>query len=176
MGTVSVIGLGNVLLGDDAIGPLVTAHLQARFHIPAGVEVLDLGTPGLNLQPYLHDRSALVLVDAIRSSAPAGTIERYDRDDLMRRPPPPRVSPHDLGLKESLRLAELAEGRPIPVTLVGVVVERTAQGEAMGPSVAAALDPALDAVRRALLEHDVRLEPRELHLEPNIWWSKTTGE
>ena len=65
-----MIGLGNVLMGDDAFGPWVVQTLLAEHDFPEGVAVEDLGTPGLDLTPYVTDLEALVLVDTVRADAP----------------------------------------------------------------------------------------------------------
>lgn len=168
---ISVVGLGNVLLGDDAIGPLVIAHLEARYDFPSNVTLADLGTPGLNLQPYLGGLRGLVVVDAIRSSRPAGSVLTFDREHLARHPPPPRVSPHDLGLKESLHLIELEEGRPLPIVLVGVSVAHTKQGSPMSSEVTAAVEPACQAVLSALSSFGIQARPAVLPRPLNAWWS-----
>ena len=55
----AVLGLGNVLMKDDALGPYVIRRLLASWRFPPDVAVEDLGTPGRDLQPYLADREAL---------------------------------------------------------------------------------------------------------------------
>ncbi len=100
---VAVLGLGNVLLGDDALGPYAVRLFEARYELPERVPVLDLGTPGLgHLFPYFEETDALVLVDTVRSEAPPGTLRLYRRDEILKHPPQPRVSPHDPELKETL--------------------------------------------------------------------------
>ena len=49
---VRVLGLGNVLMGDDALGPWVVHHLVSTYDFPPEVAVVDVGTPGLDLVPY----------------------------------------------------------------------------------------------------------------------------
>ena len=105
---VAVIGLGNVLLGDDGFGPHVVQVLLAGWDFPEGVAVHDLGTPGLDLAPWIHGLDALILVDGVRSEAPPGTLRLYRRAEVLSHPPGPRVSPHDPGLLEALMAAELA--------------------------------------------------------------------
>ena len=67
-----VLGLGNVLLGDDGVGPAAVARLHDHHVIPDGVLCLDGGTLGLSLLPYLEDARMVVMVDAIAADAPAG--------------------------------------------------------------------------------------------------------
>lgn len=54
--TVAVLGLGNVLMGDDGFGPTVIRELEAAWTPHPEVELLDLGTPGLDLLPFVSDR------------------------------------------------------------------------------------------------------------------------
>src|SRR5512138_763879 len=95
---VRVLGLGNVLMGDDAFGPWVIEELLARWEIPGAVSVVDVGTPGLDLTPYLGGADAVVLVDTVKADGPPGRIHVYEKRELLRLPAAPRLSPHDPGL------------------------------------------------------------------------------
>jgi len=83
--------------------------------------VVDLGTPGLDLTPHVSDRRALVLIDTVHSSGPAGELRSYSREDVLRHPPQTRLSPHDPGVKEALLLADLEGRSPERVRLLGVI-------------------------------------------------------
>ena len=48
---VSVIGLGNILLGDDGFGPCAVEMFRCKYECGPDVEILDLGTPGVDLAP-----------------------------------------------------------------------------------------------------------------------------
>jgi hydrogenase maturation protease len=67
-----VLGLGNLLCGDDGLGAVAVHLLQRRYRVPDGVSVLDGGTLGLSLLPYLEEAHEAILVDAIRGEGPAG--------------------------------------------------------------------------------------------------------
>ena len=71
-----ILGLGNVLLGDDGVGPAVIARLRDSYVAAAGSLLLDGGTLGLSLLPYLEDAQTVILVDAVAADAPAGTLVR----------------------------------------------------------------------------------------------------
>ncbi len=169
-GRVAVLGLGNVLMGDDALGPYAVRLLEARYELPERVPVLDIGTPGLDLVPYFEEADALVLVDTVRSEAPPGTLRLYRRDKILKHPPRPRVSPHDLGLKETLLSLELAGRGPREVLLVGVVPERTGPGVGMSAPVRAALPAVHAEILRELERLGVPALPRRAPLPPDIWW------
>jgi hydrogenase maturation protease len=78
-----VVGLGNVLLGDDGFGPLVIERFRAEYECDPNVEVLDLGTPGLDLVPYLQDAALVVIVDAVNAAGNPGSLHLYAEDQLL---------------------------------------------------------------------------------------------
>ena len=168
--TTAVLGLGNVLMGDDALGPTVIARLRAACEFPADVEVEDLGTPGLDLHPHLQGHAALVLVDTVRAPGPPGTLKLYRKDDILRHPPGPRVSPHDPGLKDALLWLQFSGEEPSEVLLVGVVPAGTEGEVGLSEAVAGAIPDAEEAVLTELqrLGHQVRR--REAPDAPDLWW------
>jgi hydrogenase maturation protease len=66
-------GIGNVLLGDDGVGPYVVRILESMYDFEAGIEIIDLGTPALDLTHQIVGLKALILVDSVASDDPAGT-------------------------------------------------------------------------------------------------------
>ncbi|HPF69427.1 MAG TPA: hydrogenase maturation protease [Candidatus Krumholzibacteria bacterium] len=172
---VAVLGLGNVLMGDDALGPWVVAQLAAAYDFPPEVEVLDLGTPGLDLHPHIAGRRALVLVDVVRSDAPAGTLRRYTKDEILRHVPGPRVSPHDPGVKEALLSLEFAGGGPAEVVLVGVVPQEVSSGTSLSAPVRAAADAAVQAVVDELVRLGCPPRRRAAPAAPDLWWEAAGG-
>jgi hydrogenase maturation protease len=172
---IGVIGLGNVLMGDDAFGPWVVQSLLAEYEFPEGVSVEDLGTPGLDLMPYVTDVEALVLVDTVRSDAPPGTVRLYRRDDLLKHPPQARLSPHDPGVKEALLTAEFAGRGPREVLLVGAVPETTAMGVSLSPALRAAVPRAAAEVLRELGRLGRPATPLGAPRSPDVWWEEAPG-
>ena len=168
---IGVIGLGNVLMGDDAFGPWVVETLLAEYDFPEGVAVEDLGTPGLDLMPWVTDLEALVLVDTVRSDAKPGTLRLYRRDEILRHPPQPRLSPHDPALKEALLTAEFAGRGPREVLLVGAVPETTAMGVLLSAALRAAVPAAAEAVLTELARLGRPATRRNTPLSPDIWWA-----
>jgi len=167
---IGVIGLGNVLMGDDAFGPWVVQTLLAGYDFPEGVAVEDLGTPGLDLTPWVTDLDALVLVDTVRSDAPPGTLRLYRRDELLKHPPQARLSPHDPGVKEALLFAEFAGRGPREVLLVGAVPETTAMGVRLSPALRAAVESAAAEVLKELERLGRPAARRDAPRSPDIWW------
>jgi len=168
---VAVLGLGNVLMGDDALGPTVIRTLEARWTFPDDVEVLDLGTPGLDLHPHLAGRDLVVFVDTVRSDGPPGTLRTYDKADLLRHPPRTRTSPHDPGVQETLLGLEFVGQAPAEVVLVGVVPGEVGYEVGLTPAVRDAVARAEAEVVRVLEARGLAPSPRGASgTAPDLWW------
>ena len=112
----TIVGLGNVLMADDAFGPYFVRWFQAHYELTEDVEVVDLGTPGLDLYPHLVHRDVVIIADTVRSNGEPGDLRVYQRDEILQHSPQARVSPHDPGLKETLLSLEFADHlQKIPV-------------------------------------------------------------
>ena len=68
-----VLGLGNILLGDEGLGVRVVERLLEQYGFPEGVRVMDGGTLGLDLLPYVEDAARLLVVDAVQARKAPGT-------------------------------------------------------------------------------------------------------
>jgi len=169
---VSVVGLGNVLMGDDAFGPMVIRALEAGYEFPADVAVSDLGTPGLDLIPYFTGLDALVIVDTVSSAGSPGELRLYRRDEILRTPPQPRLSPHDPGLKEALLTAEFAGNGPREVLLVGAIPGEVRTAVGLSGPVRAAVPVAVAEVVRELGRLGVPARAREAPLPLDPWWER----
>jgi hydrogenase maturation protease len=170
---VAVLGLGNVLVGDDALGPTAVAVLQATCELPPGVSALDAGTPGADLVPFIAGLDALVLIDTVRSAGSPGELRLYRREQLLATPASPRLSPHDPGLGPALMAAEMMGESPREVLLVGVIPQRVETGIGLSPAVKDSLPAVVAAVLAELerLGHPARR--RAQPLTPDLWWEAT---
>ena len=170
MSGVSVLGIGNVLLGDDAVGPYVIALLEAGYDLGADVLVRDAGTPGLDLVPMLEHRRAVVIIDSVKSEAPPGTILVYSKAEILAGRAGIRFGPHEPALRDALAALEFSGAGPREAVLVGVVPESVQTGTALSPAVRAALPRALAEVRRQLERLGVDAVPRAVASSPDVWW------
>ncbi len=167
----AVVGLGNVLLGDDAFGPYVVRLFQSRYDT-GDVDIVDLGTPGLDLAPHLEGLEALVVVDTISAGGPPGTVRMYRKDELLAQPAPIRTNPHQPGVKETLMLLDLEGGGPSEVLLIGAVPDRVDTGVGLSPALRDAVYAVMDLVVEELtrLGHPPALRPAPG--DPEIWWER----
>jgi hydrogenase maturation protease len=166
-----VLGLGNVLMGDDGFGPAVVRAFDAEYLVGSDVDVVDLGTPGLDLSPWLFDAESIIIVDTVDIDAAPGTLRVYDKAALLKHAPGPRVGPHDPGVKEALHTAELAGRAPHDVTLIGVKPLSTAMSLELTGPVRAALPKAIEQVVDTLRAWRVSVAKREDPRRPAPWWS-----
>ena len=175
---VRILGLGNVLMGDDALGPWVIHHLEATYAFPPEVEVVDVGTPGLDLIPYIAGPCGIILVDTVSAKGvPPGSIRVYDRDQLVKFAPKPRLSPHDPGVTEAILAVEMAGEPPAFVTLVGVVPGCVATGAGMTAPLQNAVERAAGVIVVDLLARgfDVRRRTPRGASVPLPWWEAPVG-
>jgi hydrogenase maturation protease len=168
----AVIGIGNVLTGDDGVGPHVVKVLEARHVLPDDVLVLDAGTPGLDLTAFIVGLEGLVLVDAVKARGAPGELRLYDRAELLSRAPILAMSPHEPGVREALLNAEFQGVAPPVVKLVGVVPENVRLGPRLSPEVRAAVPGAVALVVKELEALGVPVAERRPPAEPDLWWEK----
>jgi hydrogenase maturation protease len=169
---IGVIGIGNILMGDDGIGPFVVKILEARYEFPGNVVLHDLGTPGLGITSFFADYDIVILIDAVSAKAEPGEVRTYRKHQLVRVPIPQRVSPHDPALVESLLFAELSGKCPKEVLLVGVVPKTTELGCCLSKEVKSAVVPVISAVLAELHRLHASPQARADAAIPSIWWEE----
>ncbi|MFI5184949.1 MAG: HyaD/HybD family hydrogenase maturation endopeptidase [Vicinamibacteria bacterium] len=140
-----VLGLGNVLCGDDGLGAVAIARIRARYEIPEGVSVLDGGTLGLSLLPYVEDAEKVILVDAIRAEAPPGSFVRLEGDEVGPAVAG-RLSVHQVGVADLLDAARWRGRFPEELVLLGLVPETLEVGLTRSARVEAGLPGLVDRV------------------------------
>lgn len=172
----TIVGLGNVLMADDAFGPYFTHWLGAHYELPREVEVQDLGTPGLDLYPHLVHRDLVIIADTVRSDGEAGEVRQYRREEILRHSPQARISPHDPGLKEALLSLEFAGLDPREVLLVGVVPASTNSTIGLSPAVQGALEAAGEAVVDELRRQGFGITRRAQPLPLDLWWEEPVAD
>ncbi len=140
-----VLGLGNPLCGDDGLGVQAVAEIALRYEPPQGALVLDGGTLGLSLLPYLEDAEDALLVDAVRGDAPPGTLVRLSGAEILPAVET-RLSVHQVGVADLIAAAELRGRLPRRLALVGLVPATLDLGFGLSSAVALRLPALVEAV------------------------------
>lgn len=142
-----VLGLGNTLLTDEAVGVRVAEAVGAHPESGAlGIRALDGGTMGLTLMVEMEDAGAMVVIDAAWLGEHAGAVKLFEgtaMDEFLRTR---GRNPHDIGLDDVLDGLRLRGAMPERRALVGVQPAVLSVGEAMTPEVAAAVPTAVATV------------------------------
>jgi hydrogenase maturation protease len=170
--TALIGGIGNVLLGDDGVGPYVLRLLESQYTFGDNVKLVDLGTPALDLTHQIVGLDAVILVDSVASDEPAGTISRYRKEDIVREVPAERLDPHSPALSECLLTAEMLGASPNNVLLVGIVGETYEPGSPLSAPVQRSIAKAIEAVLGELDRLGFEYQKRALPNEPGIWWGE----
>ena len=126
-----VLGLGNILLMDEGIGVHVAQKLM-DMPLPADVEVMDGGTLGLNLIYYLEGRKKVIVIDAVLTDAPPGTLYRFTDRDLEEQTGS-LVSAHDVNFVHVLKNAAFIGIKPEEVVFIGIKPDEIAEGLGLTP-------------------------------------------
>jgi len=136
-GRVLVLGIGNLLMGDEGVGVHVIRQING-MKLPEGVECLDGGTGSFLLLAPMQQAKRVVLIDATIDGQPAGTVKRLT--PKFSSDYPKTLTAHDIGLKDLLDAAYLTRGA-LDVTLFAVSIDPL-QGMAMelSPVIARRID------------------------------------
>jgi hydrogenase maturation protease len=148
-----VLGLGNLLLTDEAVGVRVAEAVGALPEAAGlGIAALDGGTMGLTLMVAMEDARAMVVIDAARLGEAPGTIRRFEGEAMDRFLRTRGRNPHDIGLDDVLDGLRLRGAMPARRALVAIQPARLDVGAEMTAEVAAAVPEAvaivLEVVRR----------------------------
>ena len=117
---VTVLGVGNPIMGDDGVGLVLLAQLR-EARPDADADYVDGGTGGMDLLPVVQDADRLLILDAVAGDAP-GSVVRRDGDQIPRMLSA-KLSPHQVGLLDVFAAARLLQREPAEVVVIGVVPE-----------------------------------------------------
>lgn len=140
-----VLGIGNVLWADEGFGVRCAEALAARYVLPAHVTILDGGTQGLYLLPYVQAASKLLILDAVDYGLAPGSLLCVTDGEVPRYLGAKKLSLHQTGFQEVLALAELMGKLPAQVTLIGCQPETLDDfGGSLRPKLRESLERALE--------------------------------
>lgn len=116
---VAIVGVGNILMGDDGVGIRLVEMLGERS-LPEGVELHDAGTAFQDLLPELAECDCVIIVDAVRAGDPPGTIHRFDLGPEVLGSGGAALSVHDINVVAAMRL-QIVAGEPLPpIRVLGI--------------------------------------------------------
>lgn len=145
--TILVLGLGNTLLSDEAVGVrVVDALTNAPESGELGLRLLDGGTMGMSLLVEMEDADALIIIDAAFLQESPGFLKVFEGQDMDHFLRHRGRSPHDIGLDDLMDGLRLREAVPERRALVAIQPEILTVGENLTESVAASVPKAVQTV------------------------------
>ena len=146
-----VLGIGNLLLSDEAIGVRIIEALSQHYAFTPEIDIVDGGTAGMELIDTMANREHLIVADAVLTGSAPGTVTVLRNDDvpaLFTR----KISPHQLGLSDVLMALRLTGEFPRQLTLVGVEPASLEPAITLSASVEQAVVPAMQTILGVLRE------------------------
>jgi len=113
-----ILGLGNILLGDEGVGVRVVEQLLSH-PLPDEIEVIDGGTAGYELINFFEGKEKVIIVDAVKTDDTPGSVYKMDLS-VVQEDETVQLSLHQIGLKNVFRMASMMDLNP-EVTLIGIV-------------------------------------------------------
>ena len=142
-----IMGVGNVLMGDEGVGVHAVRRLEQRAW-PGGVALLDGGTGGFHLLSHFGGCDVLVLIDATLDGGPPGKVSviepRYASDF------PRALSAHDIGLKDLVDSAAILGCLPRVLLVTVSVASLQPMQMTLSPEVEASVPRVVAAVERLI--------------------------
>ncbi|MEY2631530.1 MAG: hypothetical protein RIR00_184 [Pseudomonadota bacterium] len=157
-----ILGIGNLLWADEGFGVRCVEALDAGWQFPATVTLMDGGTQGLYLLPYVQEADCLLVFDAVDYGDPPGTLREVVGDQVPRFMGAKKMSLHQTGFQEVLMAAELTGKLPRELVLIGVQPEELEDyGGSLRDVVKARIAPALDTALGWLARWGAPGQPRQ---------------
>ncbi|MHB8244171.1 MAG: hydrogenase maturation protease [Acidimicrobiales bacterium] len=147
-----IIGCGNLLRGDDALGPVLVRRLLDRG-LPDGVEVADGGTSGMDVAFRMRGAGQVVLVDAAATGGEPGTLYRLTGADVESLPPLEGINLHSFRWDHALAFGRWLLKDEYPNDIVVYLIE--AGGFEFGAPLTPAVESAMECLVDRIVEADV---------------------
>ncbi len=146
---IAVLGIGNPLLGDDGFGVEVVKKLSQTLGESPDVEIIDGGSLGIYLLPYLEDKTHLIVVDVVNFGGKPGEIVKFKLEDI-----PSyislKVSEHQITFHEVIALMNLLGIKPVENLVIGVQPKNNKWGDSMSDEIRTAIDKVIDEVKKQI--------------------------
>ncbi|MCE5283070.1 MAG: HyaD/HybD family hydrogenase maturation endopeptidase [Deltaproteobacteria bacterium] len=146
----TILGLGNILLGDEGFGVHFVRWFARRHRLPPEVDLVDGGTMGYVLLDTLCNCEAMIVVDCLKAADTPGSLYRFDRRELEARLPAP-TSAHEVKFADVLCKAEMMGECP-EITFLCIVPERYGEMDLEMTATMKDRFPAMEALLMAELE------------------------
>lgn len=146
---IGIIGVGNILMQDEGIGPKVAEFLKDNYTFDPDIEIIDGGTLGLELLPYIEKYKKLIIVDVVDFGKEPGFIKILRGEEI-----PPylrtKLSAHHVGVQDLIEVARIMNFLPEELVLIGIQPQSIDLGLDLTPTLADKLKELINEVLKIL--------------------------
>ncbi len=154
-----ILGIGNLLLSDESFGVHVVEFMEEHYTFPRSVTLMDGGTAGIYMAPFLEEHDPIFVVDVLKldGGANPGELYTFTAEDARNGSMQIRMSPHQLGILEILDICKLRDIQPECVEFYCVVPKSLDTGLEMTATVSAQIAKVSDLLVKRLqsMGHDI---------------------
>jgi hydrogenase maturation protease len=152
--TITILGLGNILMSDEGVGVHVVNEFQKRYETPDYVEIVDGGAAGLDLIPFIEGRERVLMVDAVNFDREPGFIDTLENDEIPIRLTQ-KASMHHLGLMDVLCIVRMSGNVPRELCIIGIQPKSLELGIDMTPEIWDKQEALIERLVRKLHEWNI---------------------
>lgn len=149
-GKTLILGLGNTLLSDEAVGPVAVQRLESELAPDPSLMLVDGGTLSFTLALPIGECERLIVIDAAVLGEQPGSVRVFEDAEMDAQLRRHAKSVHEVSLADLLDIARLTDTLPERRALIGIEPALVDWGDALTPAVEAALPEVFDNVRQLL--------------------------
>lgn len=146
---ICIIGVGNILMQDEGIGPKIAEILRKNYTFEPNIEIIDGGTLGLDLLPYIEKYKKIIIIDVVDFGKEPGFIKILRGEEI-----PPylktKLSVHHVGVQDLLEVARLMGYMPEELVLAGIQPESIDLGLDLSPTMVGKLNELIEEILKIL--------------------------
>jgi len=157
---IGILGIGNLIVGDEGFGVHTIRYLEQHYEFPDNVVVMDGGTAGIYMSPFLEECDPVIVIDVVDIDAEPGSMHYYSNEDVKAGKLSTRMSPHQLGLLEILEICKLRDAAPESLEFYCVVPKVLETSTELSDVVAPRVKEISDIVLKRLAEMGVDVSRR----------------
>lgn len=142
----AVFGIGNIMMKDDGIGPLVISKLKEIENIPSDIDLIDEGAGGMRIIHDIEGYDRILIIDAADFGGGPGEYKLFRPEDVETMKQISGRSLHEMDLIKTLELAGLTGGAPDDIIIMAIQPEAVEMGEGISESLMDRMDDYFEAV------------------------------
>jgi len=156
---IAILGIGNLLQKDEGVGVHLINRLEKEYMFSPHISLIDGGTMGTDLLPYLEENDKVIILDAVNFNEAPGFIGVIENDDILRRLNT-KLSIHHLGLTDVLSSARLLDIEPSEIYLIGIQPKNIEMGTELTDEINQQTSKMIDAAIKKLNEWGIEVSSK----------------